>query len=120
MPASRLTYASIYGQDVEPAALDLGHRAIGGPGPDREHLHMSYSRSRERAAFTRASTRRSRSFRAERDEAVLREVRELLLRGSERQQRIRLERMERTARMWVNGRALEPQPLHDHLKESYD
>jgi len=56
---------------------------------------------------------------------MLREVRELLAQSRGLPHRLRrLERMERatrrSARIWVNGRALGPKPTPSHLYESYD
>ena len=56
-----------------------------------------------------------------RDEAMLREVRSLLARDRATAARMRrLERMERAAQVWVNGRPVGAPPKHAHLYETYD
>jgi hypothetical protein len=56
-----------------------------------------------------------------RDEAMLREVRSLLSRDRATSARMRrLERMERAAQVWVNGRPVGAAPKHGHLYETYD
>jgi hypothetical protein len=56
-----------------------------------------------------------------RDEAMLREVRSLLSRDRATAARMRrLERMERAAQVWVNGRPVGTAPKHAHLYETYD
>jgi hypothetical protein len=56
-----------------------------------------------------------------REDTLLREVRALLFRSPDRSERMRrLDRMERVARVWVNGRPLGPRPSNSHLYETYD
>jgi len=63
----------------------------------------------------------SRSTTRADEKSVLREVRELLSRERELPHRYRrLERMERAAVVWMNGRALGGRPSASHLYETYD
>jgi chorismate mutase len=56
-----------------------------------------------------------------RDEAMLKEVRSLLSKDRDRPSRMRrLERMERAAQVWVNGRPVGAAPTNAHLYETYD
>jgi chorismate mutase len=56
-----------------------------------------------------------------RDEAMLKEVRSLLSKDRDRPSRMRrLERMERAAQVWVNGRPVGVAPQNAHLYETYD
>jgi hypothetical protein len=58
--------------------------------------------------------------RTSRDEGLLREVRWLLMRDQNRPARMRrLERMEQTARLWVNGKELGGSRF-DYLAETHD
>jgi hypothetical protein len=55
-----------------------------------------------------------------RDEGLLREVRGLLMRDTRQAERMRrLERMEQTARLWVNGEELGGSRF-DYLTETHD
>ena len=83
-----------------------------------EHLDMA-SKRREKGVTLKRSG--EPSARPAREESLLREVRGLLTRDARLSERFRrLERMESAARVWVNGRALGPQPAHGHLTETYD
>jgi hypothetical protein len=59
--------------------------------------------------------------RTSREDPLLRTVRSRLARERDLPARLqRLERMERTARVWVNGRELGKEPRFGYLAEGYD
>jgi hypothetical protein len=75
------------------------------------------SRRREKP---RSSEQRG-ALRTTREGALLDEVRTRLSGAREMPTRLRrLERMERAARVWVNGRELAHDPRFGHLAENYD
>ena len=57
--------------------------------------------------------------RTSRDEGLLREVRLLLMRNQDATRLRRLERMEQTARLWVNGKEVGGSRF-DYLAETHD
>jgi len=68
---------------------------------------MGKSRSRDRSS-------------AHAEEEAVRELRDLLRGGGPSERLGRLERMERVARIWVNGDALGAAAPNGHLYETYD
>jgi hypothetical protein len=67
------------------------------------------------------SRRASSGPRGDRENRILRDVRQLLIKDRERASRMRrLERMDTAAMLWINGRPAGPPGANAHLYETYD
>jgi hypothetical protein len=68
-----------------------------------------------------SAIRRRETARRAREQSLLREVRWRLSKDQRSPARLRrIERMERTARLWVNGQEVDADPRYSHLSTVYD